>query len=115
MSRGRRVSIRGISWSKKRGNSFHPILDLHALNMYFRRYKLRMLRQDITFLGLTVNFLTYTVHLSAERVEAFRSTLACFVISKQVNFSLCFRLLRLMASVLLLVRLDRLYMRNGIS
>ncbi|XP_053296886.1 uncharacterized protein LOC128456655 [Pleuronectes platessa] len=68
--------------------------------------------QEIAFLGLTLNSLTYTARLSAERVHTFRSTLSHFAITRRVTYGLCLRLLGLMASTILVVRLGRLYMRD---
>lgn len=64
------------------------------------------------FSGLNVDFPHLRAsRLSAKGVGTFRSTVACFVISKRVTFGLCFRLLGVMASQLSVVRLSRWYMR----
>lgn len=70
------------------------------------------LRQDITCLGLTLNRLTYRARLSGERVDTFRPILVSVVRLRWVTFGLCVRLLGLMASALMSVRLGRLYMRG---
>lgn len=68
--------------------------------------------QKIVFLGLILDSVSYAAHLSPERVRAFTDTLARFTPGTVVSYSLCLRLLGLMASVLLVVRLGRLYMRD---
>lgn len=68
--------------------------------------------QSVAFLGLTLDSVGYTARLSAERVRAFTATLNRFVPGKRVSFGLCLRLLGLMASVILVVKLGRLYMRG---
>lgn len=68
--------------------------------------------QSIAFLGLTLDSVSYVAHLSPERVRTFKDTLARFTPGSRVSYGLCLRLLGLMASVLLVVKLGRLYMRG---
>ncbi|KAK5877987.1 hypothetical protein CesoFtcFv8_025442 [Champsocephalus esox] len=68
--------------------------------------------QTVLFLGLRLNSVPFTARLSAERVEAFRACLAHFQPRKYVLFRSCLRLLGLMASAILVVRLGRLHMRE---
>ncbi|KAK5921139.1 hypothetical protein CgunFtcFv8_024866 [Champsocephalus gunnari] len=66
---------------------------------------------DCTLPGPTPE-LPFTARLSAERVKAFRACLAHFQPRKYVLFRSCLRLLGLMASAILVVRLGRLHMRE---
>ena len=68
--------------------------------------------RDIIFLGLSLDSVTFTARLSAERVKTFRACLAFFHPGKSVQFRLCLRLLGLMASAILVVHLGRLHMRE---
>ena len=68
--------------------------------------------QSITFLGLSLDSVAFTARLSAERVKTFRACLAFFRPGRSVQFRLCLRLLGLMASAILVVRLGRLHMRD---
>ena len=68
--------------------------------------------QGIIFLGLSLDSVTFTARLSAARVKGFRACLALFHPRKSVQFRLCLRLLGLMASAILVVRLGRLHMRE---
>lgn len=68
--------------------------------------------QSIAFLGLTLDSVSYEARLSPERVRVFMDTLARFTLGKRVSYGLCLRLLGLMASVLLVVKLGRLHMRE---
>ncbi|XP_059199216.1 uncharacterized protein LOC131979287 [Centropristis striata] len=68
--------------------------------------------QEIIFLGLSLDSVSFTARLSAERVRVFRTCLALFRPRKSVRFRLCLRLLGLMASAILVVRLGRLHMRE---
>ena len=68
--------------------------------------------RDIIFLGLSLDSVTFTARLSAERVKTFRACLALFHPGKSVQFRLCLRLLGLMASAILVVHLGRLHMRE---
>ncbi|XP_059182347.1 uncharacterized protein LOC131961092 [Centropristis striata] len=68
--------------------------------------------QEIIFLGLSLDSVSFTARLSAERVRVFRTCLALFRPGKSVRFRLCLRLLGLMASAILVVRLGRLHMRE---
>ncbi|XP_030584735.1 uncharacterized protein LOC115779969 [Archocentrus centrarchus] len=68
--------------------------------------------QHIIFLGLSLDSISFTASLSAERVKAFRACLALFRLHKLVRFRLCLLLLGLMASAILVVRLGRLHMRD---
>lgn len=67
-----------------------------------------MPRQHIASLGLMLNLVLLSACLSPNRVDTFKSTLAQFVMGKWVTYGLCLRLLGLMASPLLVVRLGRL-------
>lgn len=64
--------------------------------------------QEIIFLGLFLDSRAFTARLSADRVKAFRARFALFQPSKSVQFRLCLRLLRVMASAILIVHLGRL-------
>lgn len=68
--------------------------------------------QNIAFLGLSLDSVSYVAHLSPERVRTCRDTLARFTPGRRVSYGLCLRMLGLMASVLLVVKLGRLYMRD---
>ena len=68
--------------------------------------------QSIIFLGLSLDSVTFTACLSEERVKTFTAYLALFQPGKSVQFRLCLRLLGLMASAILVVRLGRLHMRE---
>lgn len=68
--------------------------------------------QKIIFLGLSLDSVSLTARLSAVRVKAFRACLSRFNLHGSVTFRLCLRLLGLMASAILVVRLGRLYMRD---
>ncbi|XP_041840350.1 uncharacterized protein LOC121639256 [Melanotaenia boesemani] len=68
--------------------------------------------QCTEYLGLSINSLSYRVRLSEARVTAFSQCLALFQLGKAVSFRLCLRLLGLMASVIFVVRLGLLMMRD---
>ncbi|KAK5935335.1 hypothetical protein CgunFtcFv8_020704 [Champsocephalus gunnari] len=68
--------------------------------------------QTVLFLGLRLNSVPFTARLSAERVKAFRACLAHFQQRKYVLSRSCLRLLGLMASAVLVVRLGCLHMRE---
>ena len=68
--------------------------------------------QSLTFLGLSLDSVAFTARLSEERVKSFRACLALFRPGRSVQFRLCLRLLGLMASAILVVRLGRLHMRD---
>ncbi|XP_053173996.1 uncharacterized protein LOC128357652 [Scomber japonicus] len=76
---------------KRGGGGIRPILDLRALNKFLRKYKFRML--------------THASLLRLVRQNDFHP-------GKSVQFRLCLRLLGLMASAILVVRLGRLHMRE---
>ena len=67
--------------------------------------------QNITYIGLCLNSVTFKARLSAERVEAFQACLALFCRGTMLKFRTCLRLLGLMASALVVVPLGRLHMR----
>ncbi|XP_029973330.1 uncharacterized protein LOC115407110 [Salarias fasciatus] len=68
--------------------------------------------QKIIFLGLSLDSVSFTARLSAARVNVFRACLSRFTLRNLVPFRLCLRLLGLMASAILVVRLGHLYMRD---
>ncbi|XP_041860863.1 uncharacterized protein LOC121652254 [Melanotaenia boesemani] len=68
--------------------------------------------QSIIFLGLSLDSLSFTARFSAARLRVFRTCLGFFRPGKSVQFRLCLRLLGLMASAILVVRLGRLHMRD---
>ncbi|XP_038128389.1 uncharacterized protein LOC119774782 [Cyprinodon tularosa] len=68
--------------------------------------------QEICFLGLSLRSVPFTARLSEERVTTFRACLAQFRLHRSVQFRLCLRLLGVMASAILVIRLGRLHMRN---
>ncbi|XP_040915373.1 uncharacterized protein LOC121195777 [Toxotes jaculatrix] len=68
--------------------------------------------QCTEYLGLCINSLSYRVRLSEERERAFTHCLALFQLGKVVTFRLCLRLLGLMASVISVVQLGLLMMRD---
>ena len=68
--------------------------------------------QSVIFLGLSLDSVSFTARLSAERIKTFRACLTLFHLRRSVQFSLCLRLLGLMASAILVVRLGRLHMRE---
>ena len=68
--------------------------------------------QGIIFLGLSLDSVTFTARLSAERVKTFRACLRLFHPGKSVHFRLCLRLFGLMASAILVVHLGHLHMRK---
>ena len=67
--------------------------------------------QNITFIGLCLNSVTFKACLSAERVEAFQACLALFCRGTMLKFKTCLRLLGLMVSALVVVPLGHLHMR----
>ncbi|XP_038126440.1 uncharacterized protein LOC119773526 [Cyprinodon tularosa] len=68
--------------------------------------------QEICFLGLSLRSVPFTARLSEERVTVFRTCLSQFRLHRSVQFRLCLRLLGLMASAILVIRLGRLHMRD---
>lgn len=68
--------------------------------------------QDVVFLGLALDSVTFTERLPVEQVEGFRACLTLFRLGRTVQFSLCLRLLGLMALAILGVRLGRLHVRE---
>ena len=68
--------------------------------------------QTVSYLGLSLNSITFRAHLSRERIDKFNLCLAHFQRDKVIPFRVCLRLLGLMASALVVVRLGRLYMRD---
>ncbi len=68
--------------------------------------------QEINFLGLSLRSVPFTARLSEERVKNFKACLAHFRRHRSVQFRLCLRLLGLMASAILVIRLGRLHMRE---
>ncbi|XP_038139792.1 uncharacterized protein LOC119782749, partial [Cyprinodon tularosa] len=68
--------------------------------------------QEICFLGLSLRSVPFTARLSEERVTVFRKCLSQFRLHRSVQFRLCLRLLGLMASAILVIRLGRLHMRD---
>ena len=68
--------------------------------------------QEISFLGLSLRSVPFTARLSEERVKSFGACLALFRRHRSVQYRLCLRLLGLMASAILVIRLGRLHMRE---
>lgn len=68
--------------------------------------------RNITFLSLSLDSISFTAHLSEERVKTIRVCLALFPLHKAVSFRLWLRLLGLMASAILVVQLGLLFMRE---
>ncbi len=68
--------------------------------------------QCISYLGLYIDSLRYRATLSEERLQSFNQCLARFQPGTAVPFRLCLRLLGLMASVISVVRLGLLLMRE---
>ncbi|KAK5926556.1 hypothetical protein CgunFtcFv8_022118 [Champsocephalus gunnari] len=91
------------------------VLVKHLLNLGFvinTEKSMLCPAQTALFLGLRLNSVPFSARLSAERVKAFRACLALFQLRKHVLFRSCLRLLGLMASAILVVRLGRLHMRE---
>lgn len=59
--------------------------------------------RDVVFLGLSLNSMTFMVRLSAERIKDFlgHASRSFMISGKTIQFSLCLRLLGLMASAIL--------------
>lgn len=68
--------------------------------------------QDIEYLGVRINSITYHATLSQRRVESFRQCLTQFQEGKCVPFRTCLRLAGLMASALSVVPMGLLRMRE---
>ena len=68
--------------------------------------------QCTEYLGLSINSLSYRVTLSEGRLTALTQCLSLFQLGKAVPFRLCLRLLGLMASVISVVHLGLLMMRD---
>ena len=68
--------------------------------------------QCTDYLGLNINSLSYRVTLSEARVASLTQCLSLFRLGKAVSFRLCLRLLGLMASVISVVHLGLLRMRD---
>ncbi|XP_032363038.1 LOW QUALITY PROTEIN: uncharacterized protein LOC116675032 [Etheostoma spectabile] len=68
--------------------------------------------QNIIFLGLSLDSVSFTARLSAERVKVIRACLAHFRLRGSVAFRICLRLLGLMAAAILVIPLGRLFMRD---
>ncbi|KAK5930500.1 hypothetical protein CgunFtcFv8_026728 [Champsocephalus gunnari] len=91
------------------------VLVKHLLNLGFiinTEKSMLCPAQTILFLGLHLNSVPFSARLSTERVKAFRACLALFQRRKHVLFRTCLRLMGLMASAILVVRLGRLHMRE---
>ncbi|XP_056116181.1 uncharacterized protein LOC130092365 [Rhinichthys klamathensis goyatoka] len=68
--------------------------------------------QSITYLGLSLDSVTFRARLSRDRVVKFTRCLNEFQRGKNVSFRTCLRLLGLMASALIVIPLGRLFMRE---
>ncbi len=68
--------------------------------------------QSITYLGLSLNSVTFRARLSEDRVRKFTRCMTDFQRGNSVSFRTCLRLLGLMASALIVVPLGRLFMRE---
>ena len=68
--------------------------------------------QCTEYLGLNINSLSYRVTLSEGRLTSLTQCLSLFKMGKVVSFRLCLRLLGLMASVISVVHLGLLMMRD---
>lgn len=68
--------------------------------------------QTVHFLGLTLDSTTFRAKLTPQRVESFHKCLSNFQLGKKVKFRICLRLLGLMASMIAVVPLGQLYMRD---
>ncbi|XP_065137013.2 uncharacterized protein [Paramisgurnus dabryanus] len=68
--------------------------------------------QQTAYLGLNLNSLSYRVTLTEERIESFTQCLARFQKGKVVPYRLCLRMLGLMASLIAVVHLGLLKMRD---
>lgn len=104
-----------LAQSEQEARAHTRILTLHLQDLGFvinAEKSMLSPAQSIIFLGLSLNSVTFTARLSAERVKTFRACLAFFHPGKSVQFRLCLRLLGLMASAILVVRLGRLHMRE---
>ncbi|XP_062286992.1 uncharacterized protein LOC133992289 [Scomber scombrus] len=104
-----------LAQSRQEAMAHTRILTRHLLDLGFvinAEKSMLCPTQDIIFLGLSLDSVIFTARLSAERVRAFRACLALFHPGKSVQFRLCLRLLGLMASAILVVRLGRLHMRE---
>ena len=87
----------------------------HLMNLGFRINwtKSRLQPAQCTaYLGLSINSLSCRVTLSEGRIQAFTQCLARFQPGAAVPFRLCLRLLGLMASVIAVVKLGLLMMRD---
>lgn len=68
--------------------------------------------QFIEYLGLRIDSISYRMALSERRIASFTHCLSRFQLGKVVRFRLCLRLLGLMASVISVVHLGLLMMRD---
>ncbi|GAA6099882.1 uncharacterized protein LOC124401124 [Tachysurus ichikawai] len=68
--------------------------------------------QQTEYLGLNLDSLSYQVTLMEERIASFTQCLACFQRGQVVPYRLCLRMLGLMASVISVVYLGLLKMRD---
>ncbi|XP_038153414.1 uncharacterized protein LOC119791417 [Cyprinodon tularosa] len=87
----------------------------HLINLGFRinQAKSRLTPVQCTeYLGLKINSLSYRVTLSEGRILSFTQCMTRFQLGNVVTFRLCLRLLGLMASVISVVHLGLLMMRD---
>ncbi|XP_059400135.1 uncharacterized protein LOC132131953 [Carassius carassius] len=89
------------------------LLHLDSLGFRINREKSRLEpAQHTEYLGLSINSLSYRVTLTERRIASFTQCLSRFQTGKIVPFRLCLRMLGLMASVISVVRLGLLIMRD---
>ncbi|XP_062409095.1 uncharacterized protein LOC134100063 [Sardina pilchardus] len=68
--------------------------------------------QTINFLGLTLNSVPFRATVTSQRAVSFRNCLSAFQLGRRVKFRACLRLLGLMASMIAVVPLGQLFMRD---
>lgn len=101
--------------SRERARLDTEILTSHLTNLGFRiNYSKSQLipSQEIEYLGLRINSVSYRAMLSQRRIIAFYQCLAQFRRGNLVSFRACLRLLGMMASSLSVVPLGLLKMRD---
>lgn len=98
-----------LAWSKQEAMTQMKILIKHLVDLDFI---INVEKSVLSSIGLSLDSMSFTACLSAERVKAFRASLTHFRLHNSVPFRLCFQLLGLMVSAILVVRLGRLHMRD---
>ncbi|XP_073725558.1 kinesin-like protein KIF6 isoform X3 [Misgurnus anguillicaudatus] len=101
--------------SRERAERDTEMLTSHLMNLGFRiNYAKSQLipSREIKYLGLRIDSVAYRTMLSERRIIAFYQCLALFRLGNLVSFRTCLRLLGMMASLLAVVPLGLLKMRD---